>query len=138
MSKDNVSLLPTAYPELQMPDKAGIRIHAIPYQREDGVRSIRVVGICQCAEEESLNMPKTILQDVTIVLVYGSEHMPISFQAIGDAIVFDDDIRRIGNLLRGYFEIDVFEQSGLQSVIGTYFVSAAFSTYLSNVVKVVL
>ena len=133
---DTVSLRPTEYPALQMPDKAGIRIHAIVCHETNGPPLIRLAGICQCTQQESLNLPKTILHGVTVVLVYGQDHLPVSFQAIGDAIVFDDDIIRIGDLLRGYFEIDLFKQSGSRPLAGTYFVSAASGPHLSNVVKI--
>ena len=120
------------------PDKSGICIVVSDFLRSDGEKSIRVMGICQGGDKEFGDVQKTMLHAVTIIFTSEPYHIPVSLSAVGDSIVFDDDIQVIGKLKRAFFNIDIFDQANLQPETGIYYVSASFGVYLSNVVRVVL
>ncbi|MBI3776155.1 MAG: hypothetical protein HY273_11495 [Gammaproteobacteria bacterium] len=124
--------------ELAGLDQSGVRIAAIKYQRADGTTSIRLKGICQCSDEEISDIPEIVLKAVYAVVIFGELHLPSTFQVIGESILFDDDNYKYAGFTRGYFDIDLFNQAKLDPRNGTFFISVAFATYLSNVVPITL
>ena len=120
------------------PNESGIHIVVSDYLRPGGIKSIRVMGVCQASYEEFADVQKSMIHAVTIIFTHEPYHNPVSFSAAGDSIVFDDDIQVIGKLNRAYFDIDIFDQVDLQPEAGTYYVSASFGKYLSSVVKLSL
>lgn len=120
------------------PDVAGVCLLASVYQRKSGVKSIRVISLCQGSTEEFSHVLPTMLHGLTMVITQEPDHVPISFSAVGNLIIFEDDIKQTGNLNRAFLDIDVFQQAGLSPVGGIYYISAAFGQYLSDVQKVEL
>ena len=123
----------TFVPELTGP---GIRLGAAPYSRPDGARALRLVGVFQCVEGDLKELEVPLLQAVAILLVDRASLIPYSFSPVGDALVFDDDIQRVGKFRRGFFEMDVFAHARVSPRPGVYDLSASLGPYLSPVVRV--
>lgn len=116
----------------------GIRINADSSIAPDGRRSIRVRGFCRVAEEEVLQDGPTVLGAVSLVVVSGPDHVPATFPATLDAVVFEDDLRRRGRFVEAFFEVDTLDCPWIAPEPGACFVSATMGPYLSNVVAVLL
>lgn len=133
------SLWQTTVPSPEVPDleAPGIAIAAAVYRREDGRNSIGVRGIFRYPLE-ALDGPTQAFRKIAILLVSGSRHLPFAFSAGKDKIVFEDDVRRIGDDVAGVFEFDAFEESGAPPAPGEYFLSAMIGPYLSEVRRIAL
>jgi hypothetical protein len=122
-------------PDLQAP---GVSIAAIAYRREDGMNSIAVRGAFRYPFEQLGAAPANALQLIAMIVTFGSRHLPFGFSAGRQKILFDDDIRRVGEDGAGTFQFDLFEESELAPASGEYFLSAAMGPYLSNVCRIAL
>ncbi|HYO58701.1 hypothetical protein [Archangium sp.] len=50
-------------------------------------------------------------------------------------MVFEDDIRKRDPSSRFFFEVDAFDRANIPPQPGTYYLSAMFGPYLSNIVE---
>lgn len=133
------SFAPVEFPGFSAFRDSGVRIVAEIFTASGSAKSIRLRGVCQCRNTELANLPEDLVKGAGIVVVrkeYADGYMlshPMSFQAMGDVIVLDDDVRREGGMVRFYFDIDLFEQAGATPTSGDYYISAIFGKYVSNV-----
>lgn len=137
MSDRSLSQTTIPFPEVPDLEAPGISIAAIAYGREDGQRSIAVRGVFRYPLE-ALDGPTEAFRKIAILLVSGSRHLPFAFSAGKDKIVFEDDVRRIGDDVAGVFECDAFEESGAPPAPGEYFLSAMIGPYVSEVRRIAL
>jgi hypothetical protein len=117
---------------------SGLRLAAGTYLRSDGVRSMRVSGVGQCLEAELKGLQVSMLEAVALHVVYRPMLLPVSFSAVGQALVFEDDIRRVKEYRRAFFEIDLFAQARLPPRPGIYDISGSLGPHLAPVIHVKL
>jgi hypothetical protein len=117
---------------------SGLRLAAGIYQRSDGVRSIWISGVCQCLDAELKGLQVSMLQAVSLLAVYRTMLLPVSFSAIGQGLVFDDDVRRVGPHQRAFFEVDLFTQARIPARPGIYDISGSVGPHLAPVIRVKL
>lgn len=133
----NLSLLAKSMLALEVDcNKSGIYIIASVYQRQDGVNSIRLMGVCQDTLSKCSGMQPTMLHAVAIIFTKTPDHSPTSISALGDTIVFNDDVEVNDTMCRAFFLVDVFDCTNLKPETGRYFISAVFGENLSNIIEI--
>lgn len=138
MPPDSPSFLVFQDADLTALTELGVKIAAATYLRSDGTLSIRLRGICQWGGADRQEFPEIVLRAAHVVLVFGKDHIPYSYPVVGESILFDDDNHKSAGVTRGYFDIDLFAQGKLVPQRGTFFISVAFATQVSNVVSVTI
>lgn len=90
-------------------------------------------GVFAVPKNEALEFPEHLLRAV-VVLLRGPS--PVT-RSVGDGqLLFDDDLIEDGNLVRGYFNLDLFSFFGLAREPGRFWVCASIFRHISNVVTV--
>jgi hypothetical protein len=113
-----------------------------PALRDDGVviavsmqsNGYRLHGICGAPEKIAEALKDTILHNVSIIINRKSNYGSFAFPLVGDYIVFPDDIHIFWGYHNAYFNLDLAKY-GVSPGKGTFYILAAFDTFLSEVIE---
>lgn len=114
-------------------------MHSPKLEQAEGI-SIRVVsqqssfvlhGTCRASKNTADKLSDTLLHNVAIVCICGSNLDPLVFPVVKDKLVFPDDIDKNGDFYTAFFNVNLNEHSMLGN-LERLFIVASFHTFLSE------